>query len=67
MSFSLLFLMLATEKMKRYLYVSTHFRSCGTIYGALEFKGHHGLGNTLASDGCALGNLQLWKFRAGGL
>lgn len=27
MSFSLLFLMLATEKMKRYLYVSTHFRS----------------------------------------
>lgn len=37
------------------------------IYGALEFKGHHGLGNTLASDGCALGNLQLWKFRAGGL
>lgn len=42
MSFSLLFLMLATEKMKRYLYVSTHFRSCGTIHGALKFKGTTG-------------------------
>lgn len=27
MSFSLLFLMLAMEKMKSYLYVSTHFQS----------------------------------------
>lgn len=40
MSFSLVFRMLATEKMKRYWYVSTHFRSCGTSRGALEFKGH---------------------------
>lgn len=44
MSFSLLFLMLATEKMKRYLYVSTHFRSCETIHGVLGFKGQHRLG-----------------------
>lgn len=42
MSFSLLFLMLATEKMKRYLYVSTHFRSYGTIHGALESRGSRG-------------------------
>lgn len=46
MSFSLLFLMLATEKMKMYLYVSTHFRSCGTIHEALEVKGQHGSSNS---------------------
>lgn len=39
MSFSLLFLMLATEKINRYLYVSTHFRSYGIIHGALESQG----------------------------
>lgn len=68
-SFSLLFLMLATEKTKRYLYVSTHFRSCRTIHGALESKGQQGLGSTLASGGkeTAPGLLQLRMFRASNL
>lgn len=65
MSLSLLFLMLATEKMKRNLYVSTHFRSCGTIHGTLESKGRQGLGDPLASDGkvCsrALTSTDVWS------
>lgn len=39
MSFSLLFLMLATENRKRYLYVSTHFRSYGVSHGERESPG----------------------------
>lgn len=64
MSFSLLFRMLATEKMKRYLYVSTHFRSCGTIHGVLEFKGQHGLGLRWGKKSAR--SLTTVKFRAGG-